>query len=86
MTEYPFITRALASRYAWVLVDEFQDTSALQVEILTLVALHNVTTFFVVGDPYQSIFRFAGARPDLFDVFAERTAEQQDDMRALRTG
>ena len=54
-----------ASRFAWILVDEFQDTTDLQVEMLSLIAAKNRTRFLLVGDPYQSIYRFAGARPDL---------------------
>jgi DNA helicase II / ATP-dependent DNA helicase PcrA len=53
-------------------VDEFQDTTDLQVEILALIAGAKRTRFLLVGDPYQSIFRFAGARPDLAQEFARR--------------
>lgn len=60
----------VASKFAWILVDEFQDTSDLQVEILSLIADRKRTRFFLVGDPLQSIFGFAGARPDLADGFA----------------
>ena len=68
----------IASRFAWILVDEFQDTSDLQVEILSLIAECGRTRFFLVGDPQQSIFRFAGARPDLADEFAERIGARTD--------
>ena len=51
-------------------MDEFQDTSDLQVEILSLIAAAKRTRFLLVGDPFQSIFGFAGARPDLADQFA----------------
>jgi DNA helicase-2/ATP-dependent DNA helicase PcrA len=70
MLERPEIAHALACRYAWFLVDEFQDTSALQVEILKLVSEKKITKFFLVGDPYQSIYGFAGAHPALMDDFA----------------
>jgi DNA helicase-2/ATP-dependent DNA helicase PcrA len=70
LREHPHILDALASRFAWILVDEFQDTSDLQVEILTLIAGKSRTRFLLVGDPLQSIFGFAGARPDLADKFA----------------
>src|SRR6266446_4275205 len=60
----------IRARFAWILVDEFQDTTDLQVEILTLIAHRGRTHFLLVGDPFQSIFRFAGARPDLADKFA----------------
>ena len=81
-------TRALLSRAdaAWVLyklnsgidhilVDEAQDTSAAQWEILQRIADEftagkgaraQVRTFFAVGDEKQSIYSFQGAAPQMF--------------------
>ncbi|MFC1636893.1 UvrD-helicase domain-containing protein [Planctomycetota bacterium] len=67
---YPFISAGLGSTFAWLLVDEFQDTSEYQVQILNAIASHGRTKFFIVGDPGQSIMSFAGGRPDLMDDFA----------------
>ena len=67
---HEFIGRGLASRFAWMLIDEFQDTSKAQVLILNALARFHRTTFFVVGDPNQSIMGFAGARPELMRQFA----------------
>ncbi len=54
--------------YKAVLVDEFQDTNKLQYLILKL--LQNVGAFFfVIGDPYQSIYRFRGSYPAIFKHF-----------------
>ncbi len=81
LTERPSLVHALACRFAWILVDEVQDTSALQVEILRLIAARNRTRFFLVGDPFQSIFGFAGARPDLMEAFAyEIDAEREPSL------
>lgn len=68
----------VSSKFAWVLVDEFQDTTDLQVEILSIISKAKRTRFLLVGDPYQSIFRFAGARPDLADDFAKRIGARTD--------
>ena len=68
----PEILSYVSAKFAWILVDEFQDTTDLQVEILSLIADSDRTRFLLVGDPCQSIFRFAGARPDLADQFAKR--------------
>lgn len=68
----------VTAKFAWVLVDEFQDTTDLQVEILSLIAKAKRTKFLLVGDPHQAIFRFAGSRPDLADEFAERIAARTD--------
>lgn len=71
VSQNPSIAHNLSCRFAYILVDEFQDTSALQVELLCLI--HNVghTTFFLVGDPEQSIYRFAGAERELMDGFSQ---------------
>jgi DNA helicase II / ATP-dependent DNA helicase PcrA len=78
MTQFPNISCGLACRFPWLLVDEFQDTSALQIEILDLIAARGKTKFFLVGDPCQSIFGFAGAHPRLMDEFAERIGANRD--------
>jgi DNA helicase-2/ATP-dependent DNA helicase PcrA len=72
------ISRGLASRYRWILVDEFQDTSSLQVDILRAVHRHGRTKFFIVGDPYQSIMSFAGARPELLGEFGKEVGARSD--------
>lgn len=74
----PEILDYIASRFAWILVDEFQDTSDLQVNILSLIASRGRTRFFLVGDPLQSIYRFTGARPDLANDFADHIGARTD--------
>ena len=63
----------LQARFTHILVDEFQDTDALQIEILLLLAAENPDDsdwrrlrpapgkLFLVGDPKQSIYRFRRA-------------------------
>ncbi len=57
------ILRAVARRAHWLLVDEFQDTNALQMDLLSVVlgAEGNLTA---VGDEDQSIYRWRGAELD----------------------
>jgi len=43
-----------------IFVDEFQDTNTIQAEIIYL--LKNKDNICVIGDPYQSIYGFLGAR------------------------
>ncbi|MEY9328302.1 superfamily I DNA/RNA helicase [Sinorhizobium fredii] len=50
----------------------------MQVEILALISGDKRTRFLLVGDPCQSIFGFAGARPDLAEQFANRIAARTD--------
>src|SRR2546425_1201925 len=61
---------ALDYRICHILVDEFQDTSISQWELLTLLTsgwqAADGRTLFVVGDPMQSIYRFREAEVALF--------------------
>ncbi len=61
---------ALDYRIKHVLVDEFQDTSAIQHRLLTRLIQEwqpqDGRTFFAVGDPMQSIYRFRDADVALF--------------------
>ncbi|MFZ2528379.1 MAG: UvrD-helicase domain-containing protein [Rhodococcus sp. (in: high G+C Gram-positive bacteria)] len=50
----------IRTRFAVVLVDEFQDTDPKQWEILRS-AFHGHTTLVLVGDPKQAIYAFRGA-------------------------
>ena len=65
---------AVASRFSEVLVDEFQDTNALQSRIVDLVSA-SATGRFAVGDERQSIYRFRGAD---VEVFRRRRAEVRE--------
>jgi DNA helicase II / ATP-dependent DNA helicase PcrA len=47
-------------RFQHILVDEFQDTDAIQYDILKMMGLKQ-RNIFVVGDPDQSIYGFRGA-------------------------
>lgn len=51
-----------------ILVDEFQDTNYLQMQVLSKLISKN-THVFVVGDPDQSIYRFRGAMPSIIHQY-----------------
>jgi DNA helicase-2/ATP-dependent DNA helicase PcrA len=60
--ENPEILRKYQERYQYILVDEFQDTSGSQNELLKfLLNYWETPNVFVVGDDDQSIFKFQGA-------------------------
>jgi DNA helicase-2/ATP-dependent DNA helicase PcrA len=55
------ITSALRARYRYICVDEAQDTSKIQHEIIKIIAQGN--NLFMVGDEDQSIYGFRAAYP-----------------------
>ena len=76
----PGVRAELAARFRYVMVDEFQDTNALQYDIL-LPLLDNFASgnLFIVGDPKQSIYRFRGAEVEVF-------ARSRDDIERASGG
>ncbi|HAS6180261.1 TPA: AAA family ATPase [Vibrio vulnificus] len=57
----PQIARRLAKLLYHVLVDEYQDTSAMQYEILKLIISHKQTRLTMIGDKEQAIYTGLGA-------------------------
>ena len=66
--DHPGLLDHYRSRFTHVLVDEFQDTNAIQYKWLTLLASPNGLPF-VVGDDDQSIYRWRGARVENLNQF-----------------
>ncbi len=64
------IRTAMQNRFEHIMVDEFQDTNALQFELVRVLgdAYRNIC---VVGDPDQSIYSWRNARPENMDRLAE---------------
>lgn len=60
------LCRTVSSRYRAVLVDEYQDTNALQDAIYFALARPEADNLFFVGDIKQSIYRFRLADPSIF--------------------
>jgi len=54
--------------FDYVLVDEYQDVDDLQNYIIKNICRKNIT---IVGDDYQSIYRFRGANPKIFINYEE---------------
>jgi DNA helicase II / ATP-dependent DNA helicase PcrA len=76
LAEEPQVVAQVRDQYRWFVVDEFQDVSPLQSALLDL-WLGDRQEICVVGDPAQTIFSFAGAKPELLLGFAEKFPETQ---------
>jgi len=61
---YPQIARGVATRFPEIMVDEFQDTSDVQLAILSELHKTGLCTLVLMGDPDQSIYEFHRARPE----------------------
>ncbi len=66
LREDELFRESLQKRFSWIFVDEFQDTSPIQWEILKRIHHAPDNKIVIVGDPRQSIYRFRGADPSLF--------------------
>lgn len=67
--KHPFIAQVIGSKYPYIFIDEFQDSTPLQVEILKKIANSSNCIIGVIGDAAQAIYKFAGADPKLLDNF-----------------
>jgi ATP-dependent helicase/nuclease subunit A len=70
LLDNPSVREVLRDELDLLMVDEFQDTSPIQLEIflkLSQLAPHSVW----VGDPKQSIYGFRGAEPRLMDAIVQ---------------
>ncbi|MBR2188839.1 MAG: ATP-dependent helicase [Eubacterium sp.] len=67
----PDVLRRWQEKFRYILVDEFQDISPMQYEIVRMLALPE-NNLFIVGDDDQSIYRFRGANPEMMLGFRKQ--------------
>ena len=65
----PLILKFLQQTYSHVFLDEFQDTTSPQYDLVKTCFLTSSASITAVGDNRQRIMMWAGARPDIFDAF-----------------
>jgi len=80
----------LRNDFRHILIDEFQDTSAIQWQILSTLVGENFEKVCIVGDPKQSIYGFRNAEPRLFHEVSSHLCARQgvplELTRNFRTG
>lgn len=64
-----YIRKALQMTYEFVFLDEFQDTTYDQYNLLKTCFLGSSCKLTAVGDNKQAIMRWAGANPDIFEDY-----------------
>lgn len=80
LRDYPAIRAAYEGRFKMVMIDEFQDTDQIQVDLIRYLTGAGERALCTVGDAQQSIYRFRGAEVEVFrrqerKVGASGTAE-----------
>lgn len=78
---YPAIAERYEHRFRLVMVDEFQDTSQLQIDMIARLAGPNCSHLCTVGDAQQSIYRFRGADVNVYEE--HKRAMRSEEVGAL---
>ncbi len=85
LQEHPDIARQVQEGIGYLLVDEFQDTNSLQLDLVRLLLGEDYRggRLMAVGDIKQSIYRFRGAEADLMTELAAEIAARDGRTVAL---
>lgn len=77
LRDHKTVRDELQSRFQAIMVDEFQDTDPLQMQVVQLLSGEGdwSSKLFVVGDEKQSIYRFRGADVGLFRSLRNQVPE-----------
>ena len=68
LEQYPQVLRYFQQKYTYICVDEAQDTSKIQHDMIALLA-SSANNLFMVGDEDQSIYGFRAAYPQVLSSF-----------------
>lgn len=68
------ILKQWQEQFKYILIDEFQDISKIQFDVIVLLA-NKYRNIFIVGDDDQSIYGFRGASPDYMQEFSRIYAD-----------
>jgi ATP-dependent helicase/nuclease subunit A len=74
--EHEEVTQKLKEKYSYIMIDEFQDTNEIQINIfLPILENLNKGNLFVVGDEKQSIYMFREAEIGIFNETKKMISE-----------
>jgi len=69
LDEHKTLLRFLAAKFPYIFLDEFQDTTPCQTDIVRWLSEAG-STVGIIGDPQQSIYGFLNATPEHFSQFS----------------
>lgn len=61
------VSKRISEEFNYLIIDEFQDTSFIQYEIIKKVIQGDFSKLFCVGDPKQAIYGFRGGELEVFN-------------------
>ncbi len=76
-SDHPQIAAYYRDKFKLVMVDEFQDTSQLQIDLVSFLAGEHLERLCTVGDSQQSIYRFRGADVNVYEAHKQTMASPQ---------
>ena len=82
LRDYPAIRAAYEGRFKMVMIDEFQDTDQMQVDLIRYLTGAGERALCTVGDAQQSIYRFRLADPT---IFLDKYANGVEDGKGVHT-
>lgn len=77
LVRIPGVARLYQEHFDALVIDEFQDLSLQQLDIVSRVCVRNAT---YVGDPLQGIYSWAGAEPDEVQAVLETRCSERVDL------
>jgi ATP-dependent helicase/nuclease subunit A len=80
---FPEACKEFSESWDYFMIDEYQDTSPVQVEILNQIVGNRPC--FIVGDPQQSIYLFRGARSEVFNEKENEFIKKKKEVKELNT-
>lgn len=66
LSKHGQISKALSHRFSTLIIDEAQDTSEIQHAIFDLLITNGLQNIELIGDPYQSLYTWRNAKPQVF--------------------
>lgn len=66
LKKYPRLGKYVAAKFPYLIIDEAQDTSEIQHSILEMLYNEGLKNIDLVGDPYQCLYQWRDASPELF--------------------
>lgn len=85
LRDYPAIRAAYEGRFKMVMIDEFQDTDQMQVDLIRYLTGAGERALCTVGDAQQSIYRFRGAEVEVFRRQERKVGSSAEPETAVAT-